>query len=78
METRSGADTGTRFALWHIPSSTLLVTTTTPGDVVRRIESVVAEGIGITELMLNVEHGNTVAVDQHLGTQMLRVLHDAR
>ena len=77
METTSGADTGTRFALWHIPSSTLLVTTTAPSDVVRRIESVVAEGIRMTELMLNVEHGNTVMADQHLGTHMLRVLHDA-
>ena len=76
METTSGpcAGTGTTFALWHIPSSTLLVTTTTPGEVVHRIESVVARGIAISELMLNVEHAGAAVVDQHLGSHMLTVL----
>jgi hypothetical protein len=77
METTSGPSSGTTFALWHIPSSTLLVTTDTPGEVVRRIEAVLSDGIVLGELMLNVERCGSVVGDQHIGSQMLIALRAA-
>ena len=77
METRHETSSGTRFALWHLPSSTLLVTTSVRGEVVRRIETVVAEGIALDDLMLNVEHGDDGKVDQLLGPRMLTALQDS-
>jgi hypothetical protein len=77
METTSSSETGTTFALWHIPSSTLLVTTRMADEVVRRIESVVSDGVVLSELMLNVERGGAVMGDQHIGAQMLIALRTA-
>jgi hypothetical protein len=74
METTSDSGADTMFALWHIPSSTLLVTTACVNEVRRRIEALVSDGVVLSELMLNVERCGAVVGDQHIGAQMLIAL----
>lgn len=62
------------FVLWHIPSSTLLVRTDTPIEVLQRIEAVTSNGLVLEELMLNVERDDSAIGTQHLGAGMLAVL----
>lgn len=62
------------FALWHIPSSTLLVRTDMPGEVLERIEVVTSSGLVLDELMLDVERDGALMGTQHLGAGMLAVL----
>jgi hypothetical protein len=77
METTSSPHTGTIFSLWHIPSSTLLVTSEIVGEVVRRIEAVLSDGVVLGELMLNVERCGAIVGDQHIGSQVLIALRTA-
>jgi hypothetical protein len=74
METTSNPHTSTIFSLWHIPSSTLLVSSEIAGEVVRRIETVLSDGVVLGELMLNVERCGAVVSDQHIGSQVLIAL----
>ena len=74
METTSDSGADTMFALWHIPSSTLLVSTVCVNEVRRRIEALVSDGVVLSELMLNVERCGAVVGDQHIGAHMLIAL----
>lgn len=76
MKTPSNFDTGRIFTLWHIPTSTRLVSTNVSNEVMTRIRSVTYNGIVMAELMLDVEHVGDVIGEQHLGTCMLRALHN--
>lgn len=75
MKTPSSSDTGLIFTLWHIPTSTMLVTTNVSHEVMNRIRSATFDGITMAELMLNVEQAGDVICEQHLGACMLKALH---
>lgn len=71
----SPTDSTATYSLWHIPTSTLLVTTHAADEVVRRINLATADGIILSELLLNVEHDGALVGKQHLGLRILDVLH---
>jgi cytochrome c-type biogenesis protein CcmH/NrfF len=64
------------FSLWHIPTSTLLVSTNVVTEVERRIDQATSSGIVVDELMLNVEQAGSLVGTQHLGSHMLIALHN--
>lgn len=64
------------YSLWHIPTSTLLVTTTVATEVEHRIDMATASGIVMEELMLNVEQAGSLVGAQHVGAYMLTALHN--
>jgi hypothetical protein len=74
--TMSCASHNTTFTLWHIPTSTLLVSTNVATEVERRIDLATSSGIVMDELMLNVEQDGSLVGKQHLGPYMLIALHD--
>ncbi len=63
------------YYLWHIPTSTLLVSTNVATEVERRIDQATSSGIVVDELMLNVEQADSLVGTQHLGSHMLIALH---
>jgi hypothetical protein len=63
------------YSLWHIPSSTLLVTTLLRDEVVRRVRSALFNGWKMEELMLQVTGENELIGCQHLGTSIVEALH---
>jgi hypothetical protein len=76
--TMSCAGHNTTFSLWHIPTSTLLVSTNVATEVERRIDLATSSGIVMDELMLNVEQAGSLIGKQHLGSYMLTVLHTCK
>jgi len=63
------------YSLWHIPTSTLLVSTDMAREVERRIELVTSRGLILDELMLHIEQAGSLIGKQHLGSCMMVALH---
>jgi hypothetical protein len=55
------------YSLWHIPSSTLLVTTLLRDVVARRVECALTAGCLMDDLMLQITPEGALIGDQHLG-----------
>jgi hypothetical protein len=64
------------YSLWHLPSSTLLVTTVHAGEVGQRIEGALADGIPMDDLMLQVTRTGELIGRQHLGARIAEALGD--
>jgi hypothetical protein len=62
------------YSLWHIPSSTLLVTTLLRDVVARRIESALTAGCLMDDLMLQITPEGELIGYQHLGQSISMVL----
>lgn len=63
-----------QFALWHIPTSTLLLASDLPAEILGRIENMIATGCELDEMMLNIErHGSSLDA-QFLGRGILAAL----
>lgn len=63
-----------RFSLWHIPSSTLLVSSMTVDEIERQIASFEHLGMRLDDMMLNVEEPDGVLPTQSLGANILPTL----
>jgi hypothetical protein len=63
-----------QFALWHIPTSTLVLATDLPAEILRRIEKMTSTGLSLDEMMLNVERQGTPLETQYLGSGILAAL----
>jgi hypothetical protein len=62
------------YALWHIPSSTLLISSTERHEVESQIRSVLANGCQMEDLMLQVTGKEDLIGRQHLGALIGEVL----
>jgi hypothetical protein len=62
------------YSLWHIPSSTLLVTTLLRDVVARRIESALTAGFQMDDLMLQITPEGELIGHQHLGQSIAMAL----
>lgn len=60
----------TRFDLWHIPSSTRILSTERMHDVVQFVTDLIIEGIPDSHLMLQAETGREVPARQWVGHQL--------
>lgn len=56
------------YALWHLPSSALLLSTGSRTEVQRRIAVALADGFPLDDLMLQVTTAEDLVGVQHLGT----------
>lgn len=74
MATRFDAHPHDHFALWHVPTSTLVLASDTPADIMRRIESMTATGCALEELLLNIERAGHALDAQYLGGGILAAL----
>lgn len=64
------------YSLWHLPSSTLLLTTAHPDEVGRRVRHALADGIVIDDMMLQVVQTGELVGHQHLGARIAEFLGD--
>lgn len=62
------------YSLWHIPSSTLLVTTVLRDVVARRVECVLTAGCRMDDLMLQITPEGELIGHQHLGQSISMAL----
>lgn len=62
------------YSLWHIPSSTLLVTTLLREVVARRVRCALMDGCLMDDLMLQVTGEGELIGAQHLGDNIVAVL----
>jgi hypothetical protein len=62
------------FALWHIPSSTLMLTTPSQDEVVRHVRCAVVDGCQMDDLMLQITLKGELIGCQHLGADIADVL----
>lgn len=77
MDNRAQPTTRTTiYALWHIPSSTLLITTADREEAHRRLDRAVADGIAVEDLMLQVTDKGELIGRQHLGARIQDALRD--
>jgi hypothetical protein len=60
--------------LWHIPSSTLLVTTILKDEVARRFSCALHEGCQMEDMMLQITGKDELIGCQHLGASIRDVL----
>jgi hypothetical protein len=74
METARAADRQTRWIVWHIPTSTPLLSTEVPGETKRLITTLLAEDIPTSHLLLQMEHAGEVLGTQWYGCQLRAVL----
>jgi hypothetical protein len=74
--TRNRTGWNAMYSLWHLPSSTLLVTTAQPDEVGRRVRHALADGIAIDDMMLQVVRPDELVGRQHLGARIAEVLGD--
>lgn len=58
------------YALWHIPSSTLLVTTVFRDEIARRVERILTDGVAVEDLMLQITPKDELIGHQLLGTHI--------
>lgn len=63
------------YSLWHIPSSTLLVSTGERHEVESRIQCVLSNGYAVDDLMLQVTGQDELLGHQHLGGAIGEVIH---
>jgi hypothetical protein len=71
MDTRDVTDRwNDSYALWHIPSSTLLVTTVYRDEIVRRVQRVITDGIDVEDLMLQITPKDELIGHQLLGAHI--------
>lgn len=63
------------YALWHIPSSTLLVTTSVQHDVECRVQRALSDGCKLADLMLQITGRDELIGHQHLGDHIAEALH---
>lgn len=62
------------YSLWHIPSSTLLVSTVCQDEVARRLRGVLFDGCQMEDLMLQITGADELIGCQHLGASIAEAL----
>lgn len=67
-------DHGTTYALWHIPGSTLLLTSTSRDAVFRCLQTVLTDGISLDDLMLQVTRPGSLLGRQYLGQHITEAM----
>lgn len=65
------------YSLWHIPSSTLLVTSLCRHEVEDRVTRAVRDGILLDDLMLQITGEGELIGHQHLGARIPEALHNS-
>ena len=64
------------YSLWHLPSSTLLVTTDQREEVDQRVQLAMTDGIPLDDLMLQVTRTGELIGRQHLGARIADLLRE--
>jgi hypothetical protein len=58
------------YALWHIPSSTLLVTSVFRDEIARRVRRAITDGVAVEDLMLQITPKDELIGHQLLGAHI--------
>jgi hypothetical protein len=58
------------YALWHIPSSTLLMTTVFRDEIARRVQRIITDGVAVEDLMLQITPKDELIGHQLLGAHI--------
>lgn len=67
-------DHGPTYTLWHIPSSTLLLTSSSREAVLRGLLGALADGIALDDLMLQVTRPGSLVGRQYLGRHIAEAM----
>lgn len=65
---------GASYALWHIPSSSLLLTSSSRDAVARRLRLVLENGVALEDLMLQVTRPGSLLGVQFLGRHIAEAM----
>lgn len=74
MEKMRSTDSDTRFVVWHIPTSVLLLATGMPHEAVQLVMDLLAQGIPLNHVLLQTELSGGVLGAQWFGYQLRVVL----
>ena len=74
MEKMQGTDSDTRFVVWHILASALLLSTGVPHEVVQLVMDLLAQGIPLNHVLLQTELAGGVLGAQWFGHQLRVIL----